>query len=471
MPTHVEFSKQRDFLQKFIKKMEAEGQPLPVIDIFSKYYNQMGSGEKGLIYEKDIQPLTRDEIPYVDRLECFKEKGEKLLNQTAMIKLNGGLGTSMGLKIPKSLLKVFKGKRFLDIILKQAASLNVDLVFMNSFNTHDECTQVLESVPAEDRPLCFMQHKFPKILQRDLSPATWPENPTLEWNPAGHGDIYMSLVVSGMLDELLNRGIKYAFISNSDNLGATIDPTLLGYFSAMRLAFMVEVAERTDIDQKGGHLAKSATGKWVLREIAQCPAEDMNAFTDIRRHQNFNTNNIWIQLEYLKEMATPETLARLPFITNPKHLDPLDDSTPPVYQIEMAMGHAISLFDNVGAVKVPRNRFFPVKKTSDMMILRSDLMQMLQDGRLESRSANERPFPVIKLDPQFYKNMDDFNDRMRKIPSLHSCSSLEIKGDIRFESEVVLQGDVSISNISASQAVIREGMRLSGKVFYLKGIG
>ena len=59
--------------------------------------------------------------------------------------------------------------------------------------------------------------------------------------PPGHGDIYPSLLGSGFLDRLLSKGVKYLFVSNSDNLGATLDVDLLAYFAKTDKAFIMEV--------------------------------------------------------------------------------------------------------------------------------------------------------------------------------------------------------------------------------------
>ena len=74
--------------------------------------------------------------------------------------------------------------------------------------------------------------------------------------PPGHGDIYPSLVGSGMLERLLDQGIEYVFVSNSDNLGATLDLDILSHFAKTDGAFLMEVCKRTKGDKKGGHLAK-----------------------------------------------------------------------------------------------------------------------------------------------------------------------------------------------------------------------
>ena len=100
-----------------------------------------------------------------------------------------------------------------------------------------------------------------------------------------------------MLDTLLANGYEVAFVSNADNLGAELDPLPLGYFVSERLPFLMEVADRTAADRKGGHLARrKSDGRLALRESAQCPDEDTDAFQDVDRHRYFNTNNLWINL-------------------------------------------------------------------------------------------------------------------------------------------------------------------------------
>ena len=149
-------------------------------------------------------------------------------------------------------------------------------------------------------PLDFVQHKEPKLLVDGLAPAEWPADPSLEWCPPGHGDIYTALLTSGMLDALLERGYRYAFMSNSDNLGAVLDPRILGWFAREGLPYAAEVTERTEADRKGGHIARArGDGGLVLRETAQTPEEDMGAFTDVDRHPYFHVNNLWVDLRAL----------------------------------------------------------------------------------------------------------------------------------------------------------------------------
>jgi UTP--glucose-1-phosphate uridylyltransferase len=368
----------------------------------------------------------------------------------------------MGLIGPKCLLTVTRGLTFLEIILRQAQASPARLALMNSFNTHAATLAAVARLKPARPPLFFLQHKFPKILRDGLALASWPANRELEWNPPGHGDVYAALFASGLLETLLDDGVRYAFICNSDNLGAGIDAALLGYFVEKRFPFMMEVAEKTPSDVKGGHLARHRSGRLLLREAAQCPKDEIAAFQDIRRYRFFNTNNIWVDLEALNELIGREHIVDLPMIVNPKTLDPRDETSPPVYQIETAMGAAISLFEGAAAVNVPRARFLPVKTCNDLLAVRSDIFVYSDREGLRLNPAREaagrNEAVKIKLDSKYYGKFDLLEERFKEgPPSLKDCDGLAIKGDVRFERDVVVRGTVAITNSGAAPAVIRAG--------------
>jgi UTP--glucose-1-phosphate uridylyltransferase len=458
----IEPSEVTDHLPAFISKMESEGLPPLVIDTFAYYYGEVLKGATGLVYDRDIQPVAPDEIASYDNLIEYGRQGIDVFNQTVRIILNGGLGTSMGLTGAKTLIEVKSGMSFLDIIIRQAENSTVTLAFMNSFSTHDDTLAALSELKSSNSPITFLQHKFPKILQQDFSPATWPHKPVLEWNPPGHGDVYTALWTSGMLQSLLDDGIQYAFISNSDNLGARLDESLLGYFADSQFPFMMEVAQKTPADIKGGHLARHQNGRLILREAAQCPADELDAFQDIERYRFFNTNNVWINLKALKTLFDQHKMIHLPLILNPKTLDPRDKTSPPVYQIESAMGAAISLFEGATAVNVPRHRFYPVKTCSDLLAVRSDCFVYAEDESLRInpiRIKNNKPGATkVKLDPDYYTKIDDLDQRFAAgAPSLVECDELIVEGDVRFEKNVTIKGTLCIKNLQDSQAVVKEG--------------
>ncbi len=446
------------YLPSFISKMKNERIHPVVIDTFAYYYKKVLSGETGLISNKDIRPIPSNEIEDADRIKKYAKFGQDVLKHAVIIKLNGGLGTSMGLTQAKSLLEVKNGKTFLEIILNQAEKHQVKLALMNSFNTHEDTLNALARIKPSDSPLLFLQNKFPKILQENLTPADWPQNPQLEWNPPGHGDIYSAIYTSGVLKALLDKGIGYAFISNSDNLGATLDESILGYFVEKGFPFMMEVAPRTPADVKGGHIAKYKDGRLVLRESAQCPQNELSAFRDITLYGFFNTNSIWINLEAVHKLIQNTGTVKLPMILNPKTLDPRDENSPKVFQVETAMGAAISLFEGATVIKVPPSRFLPVKKCNDLLSIRSNRFIFSKESHLIENPDVGSKTIQIHLDPKYYGKIDLFDERFSSgVPSLVDCQSLTIQGDVRFKNNVTIKGRVVIKNKSKIQAVIKEG--------------
>lgn len=460
----------------FQTKMEIEGMPHLIIDKFRSCYEKLLKGERGLLSRNDILPVEKEDIAHMDILDGYTKDGHTAMGKTVIIKLNGGLGTSMGLSKAKSLIEVKNGLNFLDIIARQTLSyskesgVNIPLVLMNSFKTDEDSKQFLGKYPdlASDIPLSFVQHKFPKVLKDSLSPAFWPKDPENEWNPPGHGDIYFSLITSGMLDKLLEKGYKYAFISNSDNLGGMLDYTILGYFASHGFPFMLEVADRTKADIKGGHLAKMISGGLILREIAQCPDDEIDEFHDINIHKYFNTNNIWINLTLLKEKLNKvHNILDLPMIVNPKNIDPRNNSSPEVYQIEMAMGSAISIFENSTAIRVPRTRFAPVKKSQDLLALWSDCYVLAEDNRIIQNPERKIDSVAIDLDEKYYKKIDQLKERFpHGAPSLMDCKSFKIVGDVYFGKDITVNGNVNIFNHSAKKVTIPDGMVINKDLLF-----
>ena len=381
-----------DGLQASVEKMRREGLPEAAIDTFRHYYEQLAEGETGMLPESEIEPV--EDVQQLDDLP----DGDPPLDEAVVLKLNGGLGTSMGMTQAKSLIEAKDGQTFLDVIARQVLELRersgarLPLVLMDSFHTHDDALAALRHADLEsDVPLDFVQHKEPKIRVDDLMPVEWPDDPSLEWCPPGHGDLYTALLTSGMLDALLERGYRYAFVSNSDNLGAVLEPRILAWMAREEIPFAMEVTRRTEADRKGGHLARRPDGGYVLRETAQTPEEDLDALQDISRHRYVNTNNLWVDLRALGDVLRErDGVLGLPLIVNSKTVDPGDKSTPEVFQLETAMGAAIGVFDGAQPVAVPRRRFSPVKTTEDLLALRSDAYVLTDDARVELRRRARR---------------------------------------------------------------------------------
>ena len=334
------------------KMVEAGVQP-QAIEVFTHYYHQLEEGVTGLIPEDSIEPLT--DPPMLSAVEVSPEQAAEALGRTAIIKLNGGLGTSMGMEKAKSLLPVRGDQTFLDLIVEQVRAaretygVRLPLLFMDSFRTRDDTLAALaayDDLPVEGLDLDFEQNLEPKLLTTDLTPVEWPADPSLEWCPPGHGDLYTTLEGSGVLDRLLEQGYAYASVSNSDNLGAAPDGTIAGWFAASGAPYAAEVCRRTPADRKGGHLAiRKSDGRLILRDTAQTAPDEMHYFTDEHRHPFFHCNNLWFDLAAVsKVLKERKAVLGLPLIKNVKNVDPADSSSPEVVQIESAMGAAIEVF-------------------------------------------------------------------------------------------------------------------------------
>lgn len=433
-------------IEAFKLKMRQADLDENVIDTFIKYYEQLQEGNTGKLSNDMIESPNRLNLINYDALT---KQDNDLLNQLAVIKLNGGLGTSMGLDKAKSLLPVKGEMTFLDILANQIISLRekyqsqIPLIFMNSYKTRQDTLELLENyknLKLDDLDLDFVQNKYPRIRKDTMQPLELDDDDQ-NWNPPGHGDIYSALYSSGLLDSLLDKGYNYAFISNSDNLGAVIDPKILTYMDREKIPFIMEVCRRTEMDKKGGHLAQTKDGNLILREVAQCPENEITEFQDIKKYSYFNTNNLWINLKVLKKtLWENNNTIELPLIINPKKVNNID-----VYQIETAMGAAISVFKDAKAIVVPRSRFAPVKKTNDLLLIWSDVYKINSDYQIVLTEGLEKA-PTIELDNNFYKTVEQLKNHFREVPSLIQCNSLKIEGNVLFGKDVFIIGDVTVKS-------------------------
>jgi UDP-N-acetylglucosamine pyrophosphorylase len=455
---------QKNSFAEFADKMRAANCGDAAIRAFQHSYEYLAAGHTGLVPESEIQPVSR--LPRLEELTGDSAAQGGLLGEVVVVKLNGGLGTSMGLEKAKSLLPLKNDLTFLDFIARQILYLRdqykspLGFMLMNSFSTSRDTLEFLKKYPAlgNAADLELMQSAVPKVDAKTLRPVAWPQNPDLEWCPPGHGDLYPSLLGSGWLDKLLARGVKYLFVSNSDNLGASLDLGLLAWFAASNRPFLMEVCERTSSDRKGGHLAQRG-GKLLLRESAQCPEPDLAAFQDIERHRFFNTNNLWVRLDSLKKLLDASGgFVPLPVIKNAKTVDPRDKTSPKVFQLETAMGAAIECFDNSGAVIVPRSRFAPVKTTGDLLALRSDAYEVTPDWRLVLPATRKGVPPAIDLDGEHYKLVDQLDAALAgTVPSLAQCDALTVRGQVKFSPGTTFGGKVELLNETAIPQTLAPG--------------
>jgi UTP--glucose-1-phosphate uridylyltransferase len=441
-----------DHVAAVLAKAEAGGVHGAELAALRRRLRQLDEHEAGRLPGDVLEPLP--DLPHVDELpEPPPDRARDVLGRLVVVKLNGGLGTSMGLSGPKSLLEVKPGTSFLDVLTTQVLTLRerhggarLPLVLMNSATTRGpslDCLRRYDGLRVPGVPPDFLQGREPKIRADDLRPVQWPADPELEWCPPGHGDIYTALAATGTLGALLDAGLRYAFVSNSDNLGALADVRIAAWLAAEQVPFALEAVRGTPADRKGGHLARYQ-GRVVLRETAQVPDGD-TSFTDVERWRWYNTNNIWIDLRALRDLqAADQAAPALPLIVNHKTVDPRDPASTPVIQLESAMGAAIGSIPGARAIHVPRSRFAPVKTTDDLLVVRSDAYELTSDGQM--RPAFDGPGPVVSLDKDFYKLLPDFEQRFPAgAPSLRRCRRFDVEGDVTFGTGVTAVGDVRVA--------------------------
>lgn len=432
--------------------------------LFNRYLN---CADSLLDWQKIKPPSPEMIIPYSTILSTPKSptiKGD--LSKLAVVKLNGGLGTTMGCVGPKSAITVRDGMNFLDLTVKQLEvlneefSTNVPLFLMNSFNTDSATKNIIKKYGQEPLTIkTFNQSRYPRIGKESFLPI--PSSPIGEkesWYPPGHGDFFYSLQNSGMLDSLINDGKEWIFVSNIDNLGATVDTAIFDHVVKSGSDYVMELTNKTKADVKGGTLI-NYEGSARLLEIAQVPTEFKSEFTSIKKFQIFNTNNVWISLKAIKELLSQGPID-LDIIANKKVLETSGES---VIQLETAIGSAIAKFSKSHGINVPRSRFLPVKNCSDLFLLQSDLYS-LSSGRLFLNP--EKPFsnvPIVKLGDHF-KRVPNFLSRFSGSPKITELDHLTVTGDVTFGKNVTLIGTVIIVANHGDRIDIPSGTVLEDKV-------
>jgi UTP--glucose-1-phosphate uridylyltransferase len=439
--------------------MRADGASAAVVRNYQRLLEQVLKGATGIIHDDVIEPVGDiDTLHHIRENETYRTVGMKALGQLAVIRLNGGLGSSMGMPNAKSLLPIRGNLTFNDLMIQQLRHVNeatgqhIPLIHMTSFRTDEDIIHVMREadvINPDGIPSTFKQHRHLKIYADNYTVANEATD-SLNWNPPGHGDIFAALLATGLADTLLSAGKRYIFVASSDNLGATILPEILGYLVHNHVPFLMETCQRMDTDKKGGHLAREKnTGQLILREVAQAPMRDghiSSDFSDITRYEHFNTNSLWFDLEHIAKMARlHDGCIPLPLIRNIKPINTQEPSSRHAIQIETAMGAAIGVFGGARALQVPRERVIPVKTNNDLLLLRSDWYDIAEGGHLVTTAeCNGRPNPRIDLDTKYYGMIRDFTDRMIVPPSLRAAESFTVIGDWMFDRPIEIRGSVTL---------------------------
>jgi len=152
----------------------------------------------------------------------------------------------LGMAGAKSALEVQSEYTFLDLIVQQIEHLNtteksdVPLLLMTSFNTEEDTIRIIRKYANRQVKITtFNQSRYPRILKDTMLPfAKSVHESKAAWYPPGHGDLYTSLLRSGILDRLLAEGREYLFVSDSDNLGA-VSVTTSEFFLARGTNYII----------------------------------------------------------------------------------------------------------------------------------------------------------------------------------------------------------------------------------------
>lgn len=398
-------------------------------------------------------------IPYQSLKTPDNKAIQQDLSKVAVCKLNGGLGTSMGCQSPKSTIIVRDRKSFLDLIVDQLSEVErefdvqVPLILMNSFYTHEETQRVIEKYQDHMKIISFQQNKFPRLLENSRQPLSEEEFGSDAWYPPGHGDFYSCIFALGILDKLLEEGREVLFVANADNLGAVIDPGILHHILDNDIPFLIEMTPKTLADVKGGTIYQEGN-KVKLLEIASVPDEHKEEFCSQRKFKVFNTNNIWINLRHLRAQLQKGPLD-LNVIVNRKSI-----SGKNILQLETAIGSAVECFPGAVGLTVSRDRFMPVKTTDDLLLVQSDLF-VLDNGHLtRNPDRKQADLPSVRLG-EYFTDLGDYQERIPGAPGLLDLNSLEVEGDVRFGEGIQLKGEIKLTALKDKPLRISDGWTLS----------
>ncbi len=318
----------------------------------------------------------------------IQAQGEQALKagEVAHVVLNGGMATRFG-GVVKGVVEVFDGKSFIGLKAEDCAQASkhfgapVPLVLMNSFATDASTRQHIadnQGFGLSENDILYFQQSISVRMNEDGSLFVGDDGRP-SYHAPGHGDFFNSIRASGVLAQLKERGVKYLIFSNVDNLGATIDPVVVGHHVASGKAMSAEVTQKqrtaSGAWDKGGAPAQLESGLVQVVEGFRFPADFAQETLP-----DFSTNNMMFTLEALDQEV------RLDRYLVKKKVDGR-----PALQLESITCEASGVLDvdgkpllPVNLLRVPREgefgRFFPVKEPIDLDASRDKLKARLLGG-------------------------------------------------------------------------------------------
>ena len=438
--------------KKLEKFLFGEGFSQKTIFGFNKLYQQylasLKQNDKNSIINQ-LAPLQFDDkLSYKDLKKPLLT--EKLLQELVVCRFNGGLGTSMQCTLPKSSISVTADKNFLDLAIDQlnyfeiANKTSLPLLLMNSFYTTAQTKLAIKKYNKPNLQI-FEQSCYPRLAENlkngDTTPLSKKELGIQACYPPGHGDFFLKFQDSGLLKKFISQGKKYLFLSNIDNLGALVDFTILNYLAENDCPFLMEVTKKLQNDIKGGSLLKNKTSNRIklveTAELAQLSQEQLNSLKG--KLNIFNTNNIWINLISLEKQLKQKSW-RLDLVQNRKKIAGRN-----ILQLETIIGSAISNFKQAKLLEVPRDRFIPVKKVSDLLLVRSNLFKLNKSAGFKFQE--QKPFQDFpQLDLGDINSISQFEKSFAFIPDILDLKSLSLQGEIYFSKGIKLKGRIVIKS-------------------------
>jgi UTP--glucose-1-phosphate uridylyltransferase len=294
----------------------------------------------------------------------IERQGRQLISEgkCALVVLAGGMATRMG-SVVKALVEALPGRTFLDLRLGERRHLErgatgiVPLWLMTSAATDAAIRSALGD-RADGRSIGL----FPQFLSLRLTPEGGlfrdEEGNPSEYAP-GHGDLPDALRRSGLLDEFIGRGGKYVTVANLDNLGATLDPAIIGFHAARKRPVTCEVVDKLETDRGG--IPVRHGGRTVVLEEFRIPET-----FDPSRVRVFNTNTFHFDATALRDLDIDWTY----FVVKKKV------QGKSAVQFERLINEVTQHLDTT-YLRVPRSgarsRFLPVKDPDELVQRRPEI--------------------------------------------------------------------------------------------------
>lgn len=283
--------------------------------------------------------------------------------EVAQVVLAGGMATRFG-SVVKAVVPAVGGRSFLEVKigqtrdLEQALEIAVPVALMTSFATDDAVRAHVDERGLGD-VVVFSQFVSLRLdesgdLFLDADGHVSPYAP-------GHGDLLPALRRSGVLERFREQGVRLVMVSNVDNLGARVDPAVVGGHILAGRPLTCEVAVKEG--DLGGAPVR-VDGKLQLVEGPRFPAD-----FDLELVPVFNTNTAVVDIDaldrdhdltwlYVRKAVDARTAVQLERLYNE-----LSASLPTTYLEVPRRG--------------PRGRFLPIKTPEDLQQAQGDLRALL----------------------------------------------------------------------------------------------